>query len=150
MKNNFWNMLKEVESAYNFHRRKVMNKYSLSAIEVDVMVFLANNGGLNTAADIVSVRKISKSHVSLATDELYKKGYICKKVDSANRKRICLFITPKADEIVRYGQEQQEEFMKKIGDGFSEDEKRQFFDSFDRIIDNVRRFYNVKPKESTD
>jgi len=87
MKNNFWNMLKEVESAYNFHRRKVMNKYSLSAIEVDVMLFLANNGGLNTAADIVSVRKISKSHVSLATDELYKKGYICKKVDSANRKR---------------------------------------------------------------
>ena len=38
--NNFWNMLKEVESAYNFHRRKVMNKYSLSAIEVDVMLFL--------------------------------------------------------------------------------------------------------------
>ena len=45
---------------------------------------------------------------------------------------------------------EMEEFMKKIGDGFSEDEKRQFFDSFDRIIDNVRRFYNVKPKESTD
>ena len=53
MKNNFWNMLKEVESAYNFHRRKVMNKYSLSAIEVDVMGISKNLMQYSPKYDII-------------------------------------------------------------------------------------------------
>ncbi len=36
--------------------------------------------------------------------------------------------------------------MKKIGDGFSEDEKRQFFDSFDRIIAMSAASTNVNRK----
>ncbi len=89
MKNNFGTLLKEVEAPIHFPQ-KVMHNYSLSALEVDVMLFLATTAAL-IGCRIVSVRKISKSHVSLATDELYKKGTL-QKVDSANRKRICCLL----------------------------------------------------------
>lgn len=59
--------------------KKVMVRYDLSAAEVDVLLFLANNSQFDLAVDIVRVRKMQKSHVSLAVNKLCEKGYIQKK-----------------------------------------------------------------------
>ena len=71
-----WQFAVEVERKYNQYRKKVMVRYDLSAAEVDVLLFLANNSQFDLAVDIVRVRKMQKSHVSLAVNKLCEKGYI--------------------------------------------------------------------------
>ena len=51
-----WQFAVEVERKYNQYRKKVMVRYDLSAAEVDVLLFLANNSQFDLAVDIVSVR----------------------------------------------------------------------------------------------
>ena len=57
-----WQFAVEVERKYAKYRKKVMVRYDLSAAEVDVLLFLANNSQFDLAVDIVRVRKMQKSH----------------------------------------------------------------------------------------
>ena len=71
-----WQFAVEVEREYAQYRKKVMMRYHLSAAEVDILLFLANNSQFDLATDIVRVRKMQKSHVSLAVNGLCEKGYL--------------------------------------------------------------------------
>ena len=70
-----------IANSYAMEKRAVMEKYDMTSIEVDVMLFLANNPQFDTAAEIVSIRKIAKSHVSLAVSRLTERGYLEKSKD---------------------------------------------------------------------
>ena len=48
-----------IANSYAMEKRAVMEKYDMTSIEVDVMLFLANNPQFDTAAEIVSIRKIA-------------------------------------------------------------------------------------------
>ena len=102
-----WQFAVEVERKYNQYRKKVMVRYDLSAAEVDVLLFLANNSQFDLAVDIVRVRKMQKSHVSLAVNKLCEKGYIQKETDAADRKKVHLKLEESASEIIRFGQDCQ-------------------------------------------
>ena len=78
-----WQFAVEVEREYAQYRKKVMMRYHLSAAEVDILLFLANNSQFDLATDIVRVRKMQKSHVSLAVNGLCEKGYLRKEGDMA-------------------------------------------------------------------
>ena len=82
-----WQFAVEVEREYAQYRKKVMMRYHLSAAEVDILLFLANNSQFDLATDIVRVRKMQKSHVSLAVNGLCEKGYLRKEGDTADRKK---------------------------------------------------------------
>ena len=69
-----WQFAVEVEREYAQYRKKVMMRYHLSAAEVDILLFLANNSQFDLATDIVRVRKMQKSHVSLAVNGLCEKA----------------------------------------------------------------------------
>lgn len=138
----FWNFIAEFDRAYTIHRKRIMQRYDLSAIEVDVLLFIANNPTLNTASDIVYYRKIAKSHVSLAVKSLLKKGYIDKYYDENNRKRIHLAIQPAAEEIISYGREEQRNFGAVLEQGISEDEKKQFKQHMSELSQKLRDAYN--------
>ena len=87
-----WQFAVEVERKYAKYRKKVMVRYDLSAAEVDVLLFLANNSQFDLAVDIVRVRKMQKSHVSLAVNKLCEKGYIQKETDCKSKPdRPCVF-----------------------------------------------------------
>lgn len=122
-----WQFAVEVERKYAKYRKKVMVRYDLSAAEVDVLLFLANNSQFDLAVDIVRVRKMQKSHVSLAVNKLCEKGYIQKETDAADRKKVHLKLEESASEIIRFGQVARErlenrcfpEFPEKTGKNFS-------------------------------
>ena len=59
--NAFWEYTLSLESRYADYRKRIMKAFSLSAAEVDILLFLANNPGFDTAAQIVRIRKIPKS-----------------------------------------------------------------------------------------
>ncbi len=62
----FRNILKYYDSL----RRRVCKQHSLSQTEFDVLAFLGNNPGLDTARDIVELRLLPKSNVSVAVESL--------------------------------------------------------------------------------
>lgn len=138
----FWNFIAEFDKAYDIHRKRIMQRYDLSAIEVDVLLFIANNPTFNTASDIVRFRKIAKSHVSLAVKSLLQKGYITKYCDEQNRKLIRLSTTSAAEEMITYGQEEQRKFGTVLEQGISEEEKEQFKQYLTTLSQTLRDTYN--------
>ncbi len=137
MKKDYWLFIDSMEREYFVRRKSVAGRFQLSSAEVDVLLFLANNPHLDTAADIVKMKKMQKSHVSLAVNELADKGLLLCEPDAGNRKRIHLKLTETSSNIVRAGQKMQMEFIEFIFAGFS-DEERKLIQSFcDRIECNL-------------
>lgn len=69
-------------------------------MEYDILMFLYNNPQYNTAADIVKIRKSTKSHVSTSLKFLEEKGLIEKKQSEEIKKHIEIFLLDSAQEIV--------------------------------------------------
>lgn len=140
----FWRFITEFDQAYDFHRKKVMKRYGLTAMEVDVLLFIANNPTMNTSADIVRFKKIAKSHVSLAVSSLSQKGYIRKCNDDSNRKRIRLEPTAEAEEVIVYGRAEQAKFATVINHGTTEEERRVLRQYMLQISRNLQSEYEFK------
>ena len=63
---NFWEDQKIVTSFYSQCVKPVCEKYGLTRMEFDILMFLSNNPEYNTASDIVRIRLLTKSHVSIS------------------------------------------------------------------------------------
>ena len=59
-----------VKTLYSEFVSPVCAKYGLTRIELDILLFLANNTRYDTATDIVEVRFLAKSQVSAAIKNL--------------------------------------------------------------------------------
>lgn len=57
---------------------------------------MGNNPGLDTARDIVELRMLPKSNVSVAVESLIQRGLLCRRRDTADRRRIHLSLTNSA------------------------------------------------------
>ena len=137
----YWGTISELKEAYDMHRSRIMDAYDMTALEVDILLFLANNLEFNTASDIVKERKISKAHVSTTIQSLYKKGMIEKKKDEKNPKKIHLFLTSKTKDIVKDGQKEQIEFLNNVVNGFTKEEIQVFLNDLKRISENIQNAY---------
>lgn len=126
-----------IVNSYAMEKKTVMEKYGMTSIEVDVMLFLANNPQFDTAAEIVSIRKIAKSHVSLAVSRLTERGYLEKSRDCRDRKKSHLLITKKASSMVKDAQKFQSEFREQMLTGFSKEERALLQDFTRRISRNL-------------
>ena len=83
-----------LELLYHKLQSPVLERYQITQIELDVLLFLANHPGLDTAKDIVEIRRLTKSHVSVAVEGLSKKGYLLRVHRPDNRKLIHLSLLP--------------------------------------------------------
>ena len=99
----FWDQHKTITSCYELIAKKVCENYQLTQMEYDILMFLHADKEHNTAADIVKVRKSTKSHVSTSLKSLENKGLI-KRVQSAdNKKHIEIVLLSDADPIIEAG-----------------------------------------------
>ena len=87
---------------YDKMLKKVCREYDLSVIEADVVSFLQNNPGKDTAVDIVELRMLSKGAVSKAVESLMQKSLLERIPDREDRRRIHLKLKPEASD--RYGE----------------------------------------------
>ena len=96
----FWDQHKTITRYYEILMSSVCEKHQLKHLEYDILMFLHNNPQYRTAADIVRVRKSTKSHVSTSLKTLEDRGLIAKKTDPVNKKHIELDLLEPANEIV--------------------------------------------------
>ena len=79
----FWDRHKTITCYYEILMASVCEKYDLRKLEYDILLFLYHNPKYHTAADIVRIRKSTKSHVSTALKVLEEKGFIEKETAAA-------------------------------------------------------------------
>lgn len=86
----FWENQKVVLAYYAQCVKPVCEAHGLTRMEFDILLFLANNPVYDTAADIVRIRMLTKSHVSGALKRLETDGYLYTAYHAGNRKTIHL------------------------------------------------------------
>ena len=75
---------------YDKMLKKVCTAHDLTLIEADIISFLQNNPGKDTAADIVELRMLSKGAVSKGVESLIQKSLLERIPDNKDRRKIHL------------------------------------------------------------
>ena len=89
---------------------------------LDILLFLANNPGKDTAKDICRYRHLKPGIISLTVEKLVQAGYLQRQSVPEDRRKDCLVCTPAADEIIQQGRQRQMDFAKRFYHGLTEEE----------------------------
>ena len=123
-----------LKEAYDRTLDPVAQRWRLTRMELDLLLFLANNPAHNTAAEAVRLRQWTKSHVSAAVHALQDKGLLSAVHPEGNRKTLLLTPLPAAGEPIRDGQEAQRAFFQAMRRGFTPEAQ-----AMDSISEKVSR-----------
>lgn len=139
MNTTFLTMSRYSRKVYEQLESAACSDYGLTLMEMDILLFLANNPEYVTAQDIVEYRMLAKSHVSISVDRLLKRGFLIKA--SAQKRNIPLALTPEGMKAVEAGRKMQALFQEILIDGFDEEEAAQLQDFQRRISKNLMDAY---------
>lgn len=118
--------------------KSMAENYGLMPIEVDVLLFLANNPECNTAKDICELRLLPKANVSRAVDSLIRQGFLTAREDEKDRRILHLFIPPAASGVVLDAQACQQEFFSTVFGNFSAHELQQLDALTAKLTANIK------------
>ena len=133
----FFTRLKGPGRLYSLLFLPLLEQHRLTQLEADILLFLANNPECDTARDIVEIRHLAKSHVSMGVDSLAERGLLRRLRLDGNRKTIHLRLTDAALPIVEQGRAIQRAYAGLIFDGFGEEEREELFRLLERVSKNV-------------
>ena len=136
----FWDKHKAITSYYELLSGEVCDRYELTQMEYDILMFLHNNPQLNTAAEIVKIRKSTKSHVSTSLKKLENKGFIERIQSEDNKKHIEIVLRDKAELIVEAGINVQKQFAQNVLSGLTEEETHMCIKVFNKICNNAEEY----------
>ena len=124
---------------YDKMLKEVCTEHDLTVAEADVVSFLQNNPGKDTAADIVELRMLSKGAVSKAVESLIQKGLLERAPDREDRRKIHLRLKPQADPVTESIDQVREEFLDTVLDGFTKEELETYGRFFRGLTENIKR-----------
>ena len=134
-----WTGLRSLIRLYDKMLKKVCTEHDLTMIEADVISFLRNNPGKDTAADIVELRGLSKGAVSKAVESLIQKSLLERIPDTEDRRRIHLRMKPEAEPVTEMVDDVKEEFLNAVLGGFTNEELEEHTRFFQRMFDTTKR-----------
>ena len=133
----FWDQHKTITDYYELLAGRVCARYDLTQMEYDILMFLHDNPQFNTAADIVKVRKSTKSHVSISLKDLETKRLVDRIQSPNNKKRIEIVLLDDAIPIIEAGKNAQKQFAKNVLNGLTEEEMHMCIQVFQKICNNA-------------
>ncbi len=113
--------------------------FRLTAMELNILLFLANNPEYDTAGSIAKRRYLAKSHVSVSVRSLEDKGLLRKEYRFGDRRTAHLVLLPGAREIIEQGRRAQADFLAALTKGLTGEEMRAMEGFLDRIRENAVR-----------
>ena len=102
---------RKVLQIYNGMSRPIARELEMPGTAFDILMFLYNNPQYHTAHEIVRVRGIKPSLVSVNVDHLVENGYLLRDNNPADRREYLLTLTPKAHEAAAKGHIMQKRFF---------------------------------------
>ena len=136
----FWDKHKTITSYYGLLSSRICDQYGLTQMEYDILMFLHNNPHHNTAAEILKIRKSTKSHVSTSLKKLENKGFIERIQSEDNKKHIEIVLLDKAELIVEAGINVQKQFAQNVLSGLTEEETHMCIKVFNKICNNAEEY----------
>ena len=115
----------------------LLERRGLTQLEMDILLFLANNPAYDTARDIVEKRYLAKSHVSVGVDALAGRGFLTRQMREGNRKTIHLVLTEAASPVIEEGRAVQRQYGELLLAGFTEEERGELFRLLEKVGENV-------------
>ena len=137
---NPWELQTPAKALYSSCMEPICRKYEITRTGLDILLFLANNPVYNTAADIIEIRRLAKSHVSTSIKALEELGYLKKSVVPGNRRSICLSVCEKAAGLISDGQRAQEKFMSVMFAGIDEKDLQTLQTCFAHMQLNIKKY----------
>jgi MarR family transcriptional regulator, 2-MHQ and catechol-resistance regulon repressor len=117
---------------------QVSEKYGLTKLEIEIILFLENNTENDTAKDIVELLLFSKSHVSKAIASLVSSGYVVAKPDESDRRCIHLILSDSACQVVAEAKEMRENLVDILFEGVTPAEKGIMDAVAGKIVRNIK------------
>ena len=118
--------------------KEISGQYQLTLIEAQIIRFLSNNPGKDTAGDIVELRMLSKGNVSQAVESLIQKSLLKRVADSSDRRKIHLFLLPDAEPIVAQMGSAWNQLQEELFEGLMPEEREQFMKLNERVLNNTK------------
>ena len=129
-------------SGQNLYERTVMpvcRQFGLTYMEFTVLMFLHNNPQYDTAAQIVKIRRLTKSHVSISLRGLQERGLVKGEYFPGNQKTLHLSVTDSAKPVVEAGLAAQRAFGATLARGFTAEELAQFQKLIKKLNENIKQ-----------
>lgn len=120
---------------YNEILDKVLKRYGMTQMELNILLFLANNPQYDTAAEMVSICKLAKSQVSAAVENLASRGYLRRELEG---RRIHLYLEPAAEPVIADGRQCRKTFSDVVLGGISQEEREVLNHMLMRMEQNAR------------
>ena len=128
---------RKLSNTYCTMVQPILRKYEMNQTCFDILLFLANNPGNNTARDLCEIRGIKSGIASVAVESLIKSGYLTRENDKTDRRIHRLVPTENAQNAIFDGQEMQKIFTEKLRHGISDEEIEMFNNFIEKIEKNI-------------
>jgi len=139
MKFNFMDSMSKAKKNYARLLEPLCREWNLTRNEMDILLFLYNNPEYDRAADIVTVRGIAKSHVSVSVNDLENRGFLLRENDPHDRRAVHLRMTDQARSIAAEAAQQQRLFFSQLYAGIKPEELQAWKAIMERVSENIYR-----------
>ncbi len=120
----------------------ILHEFDIPQVSFDILMFLKNNPELCTAQQISEFRHIKKNLISVHVDKLVTAGYLQRKPDANDRRKILLFCTQKAQPILEAGLKMQQSFNQKLTQYIPENNMKIYQDIIEAMAANAQHMLN--------
>ncbi|WP_416327301.1 MarR family winged helix-turn-helix transcriptional regulator [[Eubacterium] hominis] len=127
-----------IKRLYDQCMEPVLQQYGIKRMELDILLFLANNPQFDTASDIIHCRGLSKSHVSTSIQHLIDRDFLSSWKHEDDKKKIHLQVKPAADVIIEAGRIAQSTFFQTLVKDFTKEEVAMLSCLFEKMETNIR------------
>ncbi len=142
--------IQQIVKLYENRLKEVGKRHALTHLETDIVAFLHNNPGKDTASDIVNLRRLQKGNVSLAVESLLQKGLLQRYHDQQDRRRIHLFLTPAAQPILAEITAMRAQLQQGLFAGFTPSEQALYEAFTSRIMANTLTLFGSEALSHAD
>ena len=136
-------VIRQFRRYYDRQFEDLLAASGLSMREMDVVLFLANNPGCDTAREVAELRGLAKSQVSAAVDLLVGRGLLRRLPDRTDRRVGHLALTDQGTALSRAGKEIQSRCLETLFSGLSQPEA----DCFQTLLEKVLTHAAAQLKE---
>ena len=137
--NGFLRRQKQITGLYEARSAAAAAECGIGKPEADVLLFLANNPGYDTAADAAAYRGFSKAYVSKAVERLTAAGLVTAATDPNDRRFQRLKVTEAAAAKLKILHGMQARYLHKLCEGIPAQAMEQYLSVMKRFAENAER-----------
>lgn len=124
---------------YGVFSKPVCREFGLTQTGFDILMFLSSNPEYSTAKEISILRGLQETIISVNVNRLVEDGFLERRADDTDRRKMHLKCTEKAEAVIQKGREMQDYFLWQMQEGLSEEELKVHHHCLKVIADNAKR-----------